>query len=194
MRILDATCGFKGIWYQKNHPFVTFMDKRTGSFNYSDNHKYALNRDRTYRVNPDIISEWKHAPFPNNHFDMIVFDPPHLIIERGKKPPAMTQAYGYLYKDNWRKVLKDGINKLFNILKPEGVFVFKWCENSAKVQEVLKFFPYKPLFGSNTKSKGHTSNFWILFIKHNVDKNLSEYTEVGIPPTDKSVGILPNEL
>ena len=28
MKILDATCGSRGIWYQKNHPFVTFMDKR----------------------------------------------------------------------------------------------------------------------------------------------------------------------
>jgi|TARA_Y100000034_G_scaffold104223_1_gene130612 hypothetical protein len=34
MRILDATAGFKGIWYQKNHPFVTFMDKRKGTFEF----------------------------------------------------------------------------------------------------------------------------------------------------------------
>ena len=167
------------------------MDKRKGV--YYSNHKKQ--KPRVINVNPNIVAEWKNAPFPDNHFDMIVFDPPHLIENRDKKNlSSLNKSYGMLYKDNWKRELKLGIRKLFDILKPEGVFVFKWCENSAKVQEVLKFFPYKPLFGSNTKSKGHTSNFWILFIKHNVDKNLSEYTEVGIPPTDKSVGILPNEL
>ena len=91
----------------------------------------------------------------------------------------MALRYGYLYKDNWNKVLKEGINKLFNILKPEGIFILKWCENSVKVEEVLKLIPYKPLFGSNTKSKGHTSNFWILFLKYNIDKSLKEYNMKG---------------
>ncbi len=179
MKILDATCGFKGIWYQKNHPFVTFMDKRKGSFEHlKTNPNYKLKNNRRVVVNPDVVSEWKDAPFPNNHFDMIVFDPPHIVIERGKKPPAMaSNCYGYLYRDDWRKVLSEGIKKLFDILKPNGVFVLKWCENSIKVDEVIKLCPYPPLFGSNTKSKGHTSNFWILFIKHNVNSNLNKYTK-----------------
>ena len=49
MKILDATCGFKGIWYQKNHPFVTFMDKRNG-IQYS-NHK---KNPRKIEVKPDV--------------------------------------------------------------------------------------------------------------------------------------------
>jgi len=89
----------------------------------------------------------------------------------------MTQAYGHLYKDDWQKVLKEGIKKLFDILKPNGTFILKWCENSIKVEEILKLCPYPPLFGSNTKSKGHTANFWILFIKHNVNKDLTSYNE-----------------
>lgn len=176
MKILDATCGFKGIWYQKNHPFVTFMDKRKELVKCISVKDQRVSHKRFYHVNPKVVSEWKDAPFPNNYFDMVIFDPPHLIISRDKKNlAAMEKQYGHLYKDNWRKVLKEGIQKLFDILKPEGVFILKWCENSVPVEEVIALMPYKPLFGSNTKSKGHTANFWILFLKYSVDGDLNKY-------------------
>ena len=172
MKILDATCGSRGIWYQKNHPFVTFMDERNGVFSTVLSKNLKFKNRRRYKINPDIISEWKDAPFPDNYFDMVIFDPPHMIIERGKKPPNMSVPYGILYKDNYKRVLKDGMAKLFDILKPEGIFILKWCENSAPVDEIIKLAPYPPLFGSNTKSKGHTQNFWILFLKYDVNKKL----------------------
>jgi len=172
MKILDATCGFKGIWYQKNHPFVTFMDKRKGVW--LSNHKKWKRR---IVVNPDIISEWKDAPFPDNHFDIIVFDPPHLVWSKGstKKECSLDKSYGSLREETWRQELQQGIKKLFDILKPNGIFILKWCENSKKVEEVLKLCPYPPLFGSNTKSKGKTANFWILFLKHSVDNKLTDF-------------------
>ena len=34
MKILDATCGTKSMWFQKNHPLVTYIDKRNGNFLY----------------------------------------------------------------------------------------------------------------------------------------------------------------
>lgn len=145
MKILDATAGFKGIWYQKNHPFVT--------------------------------SEWKDAPFPNNHFDMVIFDPPHLIKKEVIKECSLHKSYGYLKEKTWKQEIKQGVRKLFDVLKPNGVFIFKWCENSIKVEEVIKLFPYKPMFGINTKSKGHTANWWILFIKHKLEKDLNQWSK-----------------
>ncbi|MFW6172608.1 MAG: SAM-dependent methyltransferase [Elusimicrobiota bacterium] len=170
MKILDATCGFKGMWYQKNHPFVTFMDKRKGIYDFDN--PSTLSRYRKYNINPDIVSEWKHAPFPDNYFDMVIFDPPHLIKSKKSKVSNMMKAYGYLEKEIWKQDLKQGIRKLFDVLKPEGIFILKWCENNIKVEEILKLFPYEPLFGSNTKSKGHTATFWILFIKHRLEETL----------------------
>ncbi len=176
MKILDATCGGKGIWYIKNHPFVTFMDIRKGNYDTKkDCPNMSFKGRRITKVFPDVISEWKDAPFPDNHFDMVIFDPPHLIIDGNKQIPILASRYGYLHKDNWRDVLKKGIKKLFDILKPEGIFVLKWCENSVKTEEIIKLCPYPPLFGSNTKSKGHTANFWILFLKYNVNKNLQDF-------------------
>lgn len=173
MKILDATTGFKGIWYQKNHPFVTFMDKRKEKCIESN---HAIGKKRRVKIDPDVVSEWKDAPFPDNYFDMVIFDPPHLVISRDKKKLCtLEKQYGVLYKDNWRITLKDGIAKLFKTLKPEGVFILKWCENSVKVDEIIKLMPYPPLFGSNTKSKGHTANYWILFLKYDMNIHLDEY-------------------
>ena len=171
MKILDATTGFKGIWYQKNHPFVTFIDKRKGWMDGKTKNMTFKNR-RRWKIDPDLVVSWKDVPFPDNYFDMIIFDPPHLILDRGKSIPQMAKAYGNLYSYNWRMELKEGIAKLFQILKPEGIFVLKWCENSVKVQEIIKLCPYPPLFGSNTKSKGRTANYWILFLKYDVNLKL----------------------
>ena len=102
MKILDATCGPKGIWYQKNHPFVTFMDKRKGNFSSKISANTKFSSARRYNINPDVISAWKDAPFPANYFDMVIFDPPHLIVDRNKKIPAMAIEYGHLYSDTWR--------------------------------------------------------------------------------------------
>ena len=170
MKILDATCGFKGIWYQKNHPFVTFMDMRKGTVGCTKNTKIKNKRHKY--LEPDVVSEWKDAPFPDNSFDMIIFDPPHLLKNKDSSDTNLSLCYGRLDKNNYKTVLKEGMAKLFRILKPEGVFILKWCENSDKVDEIIKLAPYPPLFGSNTKSKGHTQNFWILFIKYDVNSKL----------------------
>jgi len=170
VKILDATAGFKGIWYQKNHPFVTFMDIRKGWINTKT--KNAKFRDcGHFKINPDVVSEWKDAPFPDNYFDMIVFDPPHLVFKnKNKKLSAMEKKYGYFYEDNWKQILKEGIKRLFQILKPEGIFVLKWCESSKKTDEVIKLIPYQPLFGSRTGQKHN--NFWIVFLKYDVNNKL----------------------
>ena len=171
MQILDATAGPKGIWYQKNHPFVTFMDKRNGTFHNVMSENVKFKTRRRYKIYPDVVSEWKDAPFPDNYFDMIVFDPPHLLVGKDKKPPNMTQKYGMLDKETWRNDLRIGLKKLFSILKPNGIFVLKWCENDISIEEVLKLFPYPPLFGSNIKKKVSTT-YWILFIKYDVNEKL----------------------
>ena len=172
MKILDATTGFKGIWYQKNHPFVTFMDQRKETVESPPNAK--IKNKRRYRINPDIVSTWENAPFPDNYFDMIIFDPPHIVVKnKNAELSTMKRAYGYLNHGSWKKDMKKGIDKLFKILKPEGIFILKWSETDINVNEVLKLFPYQPLFGSNTRSKVYTANFWIVFLKYDVNMKLT---------------------
>ena len=102
MKILDATCGTRSIWYQKNHPYVTFMDKRNGI-----QHSTHKDNPRKIKVNPDIVCEWKDAPFPDNHFDMIVFDPPHILRKNVNDDNFnLGIRYGFLPKDGWQHHLK----------------------------------------------------------------------------------------
>jgi len=175
MKILDATCGAKNMWFQPNHPLVTFMDIREGTFvNWI---KRTADR-RIIKVNPDVIADWsKTLPFENGYFDIILFDPPHIIKNRehsGINETHMEVYYGYLFKDNWREYLSKGINELFRVLKDEGVFIFKWGERTIKTEDVLKLFPYKPIFGNRTNgcSANDKNTTWLVFLKYRMEKPL----------------------
>ena len=167
MKILDATCGKKEMWFQKNHPLVTFMDKRYGKYFY----QYPNSpKKEIYDIKPDVVSEWKDAPFPDDYFDLIIFDPPHIIqnSEKGSLPIK----YTVLKPGTWNNILKNGIEKLFKILKPEGIFIFKWNECSKDVEDVIKLCPYKPLFGTRTGL--NNKNIWLVFLKYDVNMKLTE--------------------
>lgn len=69
--ILDACCGGKMFYYDKNDPRVLFQDIR--SFKDKDIYK-----GRTFSVEPDIVADFTSMPYPDNSFNMVVFDPPHL--------------------------------------------------------------------------------------------------------------------
>ena len=174
LKILDATCSIKSIWFQKNHPLVTYMDKRSGQFIYQDNDKSK--RPKIYNINPDVVADWtEQLPFENNEFDVVVFDPPHIVCNA--ESGDMVIRYGHFTKDNWKYQLQKGIAELFRVLKPCGIFILKWCEVEnwgfvIPFNEVMRMFPYKPLFGTRTGNK--ENNQWILFLKYDVNKKLIE--------------------
>lgn len=68
-KILDACCGGKMFWYQKQNPHVLFMDIRKECCTLCDG--------RVFEVSPDIMADFRHIPFPDESFHMVVFDPPH---------------------------------------------------------------------------------------------------------------------
>lgn len=170
MKILDATCGPKTIWYQKSHPFVTFMDIRKETINTLQKGN-KLVCSRVIKIDPDVVADWTdRLLYPDNYFDMIVFDPPHIVKKTKNRPSQITMKYGYFLEDEYKSILRKGIAELFRVLKPEGVFIFKWCEVSKKVDEILKLFPYPPMFGTRTGQKNKTH--WITFIKYNANMKL----------------------
>lgn len=170
MRILDATCGQRGIWYIKNHPFVTYMDKREGVFNTKTSNQLFKN-SRTIRIKPDVVADWtKTLPFEDGHFDMVIFDPPFIIRKDGNVPNTFVVTYSYLSKDRWESDLKFGIKELFRVLKKDGVFIFKWDEINVKLERIFKLFPYPPVFGSRVGQKNNMH--WIVFLKYRPEKSL----------------------
>jgi len=170
MKILDATAGARSIWYQKNLPFVTFIDKRNEKINTLKNGNRLVCK-RTWNVKPDVVLDWtKELPFPKEYFDMVVFDPPHKIKNNGQKESILHMKYGFLDPKTYKMDLKKGLSNLFNVLKQNGFFIFKWNEEEISLNEILKLFPYKPLFGTRTGQKNNTH--WVLFMKFRYEREL----------------------
>ncbi|GAB1358556.1 hypothetical protein MASR1M31_03340 [Porphyromonadaceae bacterium] len=67
-KILDACCGSKMFWFDKQNPLVVFSDIRKETMTLCDG--------RTLEVNPDVVADFRDLPFPDESFKLVVFDPP----------------------------------------------------------------------------------------------------------------------
>ena len=71
--ILDACCGSRMFWFDKNNPITLFVDIR--------NEEHTLCRWSKFK-SPSLIlfaDFTKFALFPAKNFKLVVFDPPHLL-------------------------------------------------------------------------------------------------------------------
>ena len=153
-KILDACCGSKMFWFDKNNPDVEFCDIRK-----MDRTEYYPGR--YIEINPDTVCNFTDLPFEDNSFYLVVFDPPHLN-QAGEKS-IMALKYGKLPVD-WRETLSKGFKECMRVLKPNGTLVFKWNETQIKLSEILPLFTQEPLFGN----KGHgreKKTHWLCFMK-----------------------------
>ena len=147
--ILDACCGSKMFWFDKENENVVFMDNRELEETLCDGRKLI--------IKPDIVADFKDIPFPDNSFILVVFDPPHL--NKLGENSWMAKKYGVLGKD-WEKDIKQGFDESMRVLDMYGVLVFKWNEEQIKLSKLLKVIGQKPLFG-NRRAKTH----WMVFMK-----------------------------
>lgn len=69
--ILDACCGGKMFYFDKNDPRVLFMDYRKIQTQLKDRNKL-----RNFEVKPDVIGDFTQMEFADATFRMVVFDPP----------------------------------------------------------------------------------------------------------------------
>lgn len=133
--ILDACCGGRMFWFDRNNPDVLFTDIRR------ENHTLCDGRD--LHIAPDMNADFRDMPFKDGRFKVVVFDPPHL--ERLGKNSWMAKKYGVLGLD-WKKDLQQGFSECFRVLEDYGVLIFKWSESQVKISDVLKLTDVKPLF------------------------------------------------
>ncbi len=155
IKILDATCGSRMFWFNKNEPHTTYIDNRREDCTLCDG--------RVLEVHPDILADCRHTEFPSNSFNLIVFDPPHLVRVGDKS--WMGKKYGRLPVD-WRRFLSESMEELMRVLKVGGTLVFKWNEQQVGLTEVLSAVkPYTPLFGHRMGRREAT--IWMTFIKFN---------------------------
>jgi len=148
--ILDACCGSRMFWFDKNHPNAVYMDNREL--------ETILCDGRALNIKPDIVADFRNIPFPDNTFHLVVFDPPHLI--QAGENSWLAAKYGKLNPENWQETIRGGFRECMRVLKPHGTLVFKWNETQVKTSEVLKAIDETPLFG-NRRARTH----WMVFMK-----------------------------
>lgn len=154
-RILDACCGSRMFWFDKQNPDVEFVDNRELHTTLCDG--------RTLDITPDTVADFTALPYPDNTFWHVVFDPPHFTAAGSESWTA--KKYGTLPR-NWKPLIHDGFAECMRVLRPNGTLIFKWNEYQIPVREVLKAIGnYKPLYGH--KSGKQQKTHWIAFIKGN---------------------------
>jgi hypothetical protein len=159
--ILDACCGGRMFWFNKEHPNTIYMDVRKLE-------KNMIKDQKEFCVKPDVIADFRKMPFPDKSFKLVVFDPPHLLNLPPEGWPAM--KYGSLNQATWRRDIKQGFDECMRVLEDHGVLIFKWStaadgrkKRCISVQEVLKVIDCEPLFGHPSGSKNNT--IWMTFMK-----------------------------
>lgn len=157
--ILDVTCGSRTIWFDKKHPAALYLDERdceyTGIWGENDSERKCI-------IHPDIIADFTDLPFEDCTFDLVVFDPPHLLNVGDNA--WMKKKYGRL-TDDWGTVLRKGFSECMRVLKFHGTLIFKWCEIDIPTRKIIDAIGYEPLFGHRSGKKSQTH--WLCFMKFN---------------------------
>ncbi len=161
--ILDSTCGGRSIWHPNNkeREDTLYIDKR------EEEPGFTGQEGRTYGVQPDEIEDFRNLPYEDNSFNLVVFDPPHMIRENGMEGLTgyVTKSYGALHAETWQHDLKKGFEELWRVLDEGGTLVFKFADNDIDFKEVLDLAPTDPLFGTRTKKNSKVENRWFVFYK-----------------------------
>lgn len=150
------------MWFDRENPDVVFGDQRSETLVVTDNSRGNKSGQRTLRIEPDVLLDFRDLPYADESFRLVAFDPPHLIHAGPKS--WLAAKYGRL-SDNWRDDLRKGFAECFRVLEPEGVLVFKWNETQVPLKEVLALTPEKPLFGQVGGRKAMTH--WLVFMRPN---------------------------
>ena len=151
MRILDATCAGRHLWVDKAHADTIFVDRRIlppGTIPIRPN----------WQVRPDVCADFTALPFAAGTFDLVVYDPPHIIRDTPSKSFLRTK-YGELNSATWAQTLRSGFDECWRVLREPGFLHFKWAIGNATLAEVLALFPVRPLF----KNKHDVT--WSVFAK-----------------------------
>lgn len=118
--ILDATCSFGKIW--PKHASIR-IDVRS-------------------ECKPDMVMDAKDLKFPDNYFDEIYCDPPHLIRKggasqriktyrrlSGRRTPDPFTRYGHWNnQEEWFEFAEKTNKEFYRCLKPKGLLYYKITE------------------------------------------------------------------
>jgi hypothetical protein len=152
--ILDPASSMRSFYFDKKDPRVLFGDIRKKE-------THLLTNGQTIHIEPDEVMDFRAIPYPDESFQCVVFDPPHMLNLSEKS--WMRKKYGVLDKETWREDITQGFAECFRVLKTDGTLIFKWNEVSIPLKEILTLTPHKPVLGHPSGKRMGTH--WVLFIK-----------------------------
>lgn len=150
--VLDPASGSRMFYFDKADDRVLFGDHRSES--------HVLCDGRALEVKPDLVMDFRNLPFDDESFNVVVFDPPHLV--RVGRSSWTFAKYGGLSPE-WRDDLSAGFAECFRVLAPNGVLIFKWNEIQIPVGQILALTPNRPLVGHRSGKRSDTH--WVTFLK-----------------------------
>ena len=109
-KILDACCGSRMFWFDKENKNTIFVDNREIDTRLCDGRRLI--------IKPDIVADFKDMPFEDNTFYLVIFDPPHL--KQAGENSWLAKKYGTLDKQTWPQDIRQGFNECIRVLKPNG--------------------------------------------------------------------------
>lgn len=152
-KILDACCGSRMCWFDKDNPDTVFMDCRS--------EEHTLCDGRRLEIRPDVVGDFRKMPFPDNSFYLVLFDPPHL--NNLGESSWLAKKYGRLLP-SWEDDIRQGFEECMRVLKPNGTLIFKWNEQQIPTARIIEIIGQKPLFGHTSGKGGKT--IWMCFLKN----------------------------
>jgi hypothetical protein len=168
--ILDACCGTKMFWTNKNHPNVLYMDIR-------EEEKGFIEQQQNLSIKPDVIGDFTNLPdeVRKNKYKLIIWDVPHFV--KRKITGIMLKKFGCLSPETWQSDINKGFKELWNVLDDYGVLLFKFSDYHIKFNDILNCISEKPLVFNRMNSKGGTECKWFCFMKIPEQELLKEVQE-----------------
>lgn len=142
MKILDLSAGKRAIWFDKNHPFATFVDKRA-------------------EVNPDIVADTCALPEEiGGEYDLVVFDPPHKNCGPNSN---MSRVYGHHTTAQILETIEGTAKEAHRVTRSNALMALKWNDADIKLERVFALMPqWEPLFGHLTKDGPGSKTYWAM--------------------------------
>ncbi len=142
MKILDLTAGNRAIWFNKNHPLATYLDRRP-------------------EVNPSIVCDTTKLPAEvGSGYDLIVYDPPHMNCGPNSN---MSKNYGYHRTFEILESIAGSGKQAHLVSNPGALMALKWNTHDIRLDRVFKLLgDWEPLFGHLTKNGPHSQTYWVM--------------------------------
>lgn len=159
--ILDACCGGRMWWWDKEHPLAIYMDVRRAPKGSVGELTGRPEWNPNFEVAPTCLGDFRNMPFKEDSFQLVVFDPPHIV--RPEPVGINGLKYGALPPDTEQDDLRRGFAECWRVLRPGGTLVFKWAGSLDRVEP---HFPATPVVGTRSLRAGSgLGTRWIIFYK-----------------------------